>query len=484
MYTSSTELFIRSVAEGMENRHYLNTPSHYITEAFVNEAFRGYERLDEGVMDIVKTLLKPITWPVEKIANFWKDDRELIAEVDKAEKSLPKTTIAALYCEEFADTNIVQDMWDMMCMLKDVFLLRYKHIPWRTAISAAGLVAYYFSPWNITLGTAILNWLGGPDGAAGSGFHLFGGGSADTGVEPTADNVTKVGADAGADTAKTVASSNGGVAQTTTVPQTDIVTKPDPSWKPMDGEPNTFTGKVAPDGHQEIWSYDPDHSQYVDINKPAHGNATDGISASGNGEAIGVKPLRDSSKNVHVEVVTPDGISSDDPTTFLPTNDPNVMISKNGAATFVKDPTPPITGDEPDLVSVEVGTEIDMGDRKAKCIAMVDNATGWDQNGDGVVDTWIENTRRAGSANESVTALLLAGGAAATAGALAFKAHKAAIIDTLKTAEPYLNHLDELLIAFLLWKWFKKDLRDYRKWLVTKDVAKDELKRKSTNRDL
>lgn len=462
MNTMSPELFIRSVANRMENEHYLSRSSHYLTEAFVNEAFRGYERLDEGVMDIVKTLLKPITWPVEKIANFWKNDRELIAEVDKAEKSLPKTTVATLYCQEFADANIVQDMWDMMCMLKDVFLLRYKHIPWRTAISAAGLIAYYFSPWNITLGTAILNWLNGPNGATGSGFHLFGGGSADTGVAPTADNVTKVGADAGAETTKAIANANGEIAQTATAPQADVITKPDPSWTPVEGDPETFNGKVAPDGHQEVWSYDPDNKRYIDINQPASGD-------------VGIRPLQDGSKNVQIDVMTPDGkYSSADSATFLPTDDPNVMVSKDGSATFVQS-TMPVTGNESDLVNVEVGTEIDMGDRTAKCVAVCDNATGWDQNGDGLVDTWIGTPPGGNAANESTSTGV---------NESLFGLDKAMVVDKLKVAEPYLNHLDELLIAFVLWKWFKKDLRDYRKWLVTKDVAKDELKRKQTSRGL
>ena len=121
-YANSPELFIRNIAESMENQHYMQTPGQYITEAFVNEALKGYDRIDEGFMDVMKTLLKPITWPVAKIADFWKKDREFVNEVSKAEKAIPKHVVAALYSEEFANTNIVQDLWDMLCMLKDVVL--------------------------------------------------------------------------------------------------------------------------------------------------------------------------------------------------------------------------------------------------------------------------------------------------------------------------------------------------------------------------
>lgn len=185
-YANSPELFIRNIAESMENHHYMQTPGQYITEAFVNEALKGYDRIDEGFMDVMKTLLKPITWPIAKIADFWKKDRGFVNEVSKAEKAIPKHVVAALYSEEFADTNIVQDLWDMLCMLKDVVLFRYRHIPWRTAISAAGLVLYYLSPWNLTLGTALANWLAsiGTGQGSGLGTTFLGDGSAATGVDP------------------------------------------------------------------------------------------------------------------------------------------------------------------------------------------------------------------------------------------------------------------------------------------------------------
>lgn len=50
-------------------------------------------------------------------------------------------------------------------------------------------------------------------------------------------------------------------------------------------------------------------------------------------------------------------------------------------------------------------------------------------------------------------------------------------MDAAKTAAPYLNALDELLIAFILWKWFRRDLVDYRKWLAAKEVVKDRIAR-------
>jgi hypothetical protein len=39
-----------------------------------------------------------------------------------------------------------------------------------------------------------------------------------------------------------------------------------------------------------------------------------------------------------------------------------------------------------------------------------------------------------------------------------------------------LDCLDELTIVYLLWKWFRYDLKPYRTWLIAKKEAKNDLK--------
>lgn len=39
----------------------------------------------------------------------------------------------------------------------------------------------------------------------------------------------------------------------------------------------------------------------------------------------------------------------------------------------------------------------------------------------------------------------------------------------------FLDSIDELVIVYLLWKWFRGDLVNYRKWLIAKDAAKQDM---------
>lgn len=48
-------------------------------------------------------------------------------------------------------------------------------------------------------------------------------------------------------------------------------------------------------------------------------------------------------------------------------------------------------------------------------------------------------------------------------------------LDTSSISAKILDSIDEITIIYLLWKWFRADLVDYRKWLVAKDIAKNEV---------
>lgn len=48
-------------------------------------------------------------------------------------------------------------------------------------------------------------------------------------------------------------------------------------------------------------------------------------------------------------------------------------------------------------------------------------------------------------------------------------------LDTSSISAKVLDSIDEITIIYLLWKWFRADLVDYRKWLVAKDIAKNEV---------
>lgn len=407
---TEVQKFIAETASSMEAAHYNSSTSlDIITEAYLESTLLESGRIDEGFVDVLKTIGRGISYPIEQVKNFWKHDRELVAEVAKAEKSFPKETIAAIYSMEFADTNIVEDLWDMLCMLKDVILFRYQHIPWRTAVSAAGLALYYFSPYNLTLGTAIVKWLE----SSGGGFagNLFGDGNADAGAEA-------------------VATTPDGVAPGETV--VDV----------------TGNGNSVPNAGET----------YVDVEGPGGGTGSS-----------------------------------------LPTNNPNVDIADGHKVVHYDHYENLDTTTESQELDFKVGETVDLGNgTKAVCTKSEWSSAGtngewtydyaeFDTNGDGVADMVSGvpdadsiqrmNAAHPVKANESVTALATGVAAAAGAGILYYHANKAKIIAGLKVAEPYLNYLDELLIVFLLWKWFKKDLRDYRKWLATKELVNDRKER-------
>lgn len=47
----------------------------------------------------------------------------------------------------------------------------------------------------------------------------------------------------------------------------------------------------------------------------------------------------------------------------------------------------------------------------------------------------------------------------------------------------FLDSIDELVIVYLLWKWFRGDLVNYRKWLIAKDTAKQDMENEEKQPD-
>lgn len=57
-------------------------------------------------------------------------------------------------------------------------------------------------------------------------------------------------------------------------------------------------------------------------------------------------------------------------------------------------------------------------------------------------------------------------------------------MDTGSMTANVLDSIDELVIVYLLWKWFRRDLIEYRKWLIAKDVAKQDIRIEKDNKKL
>ena len=132
------------------------------------------KEIDEGIRDTLDAFWRKmktvLSSPADCIKKVLDKDRELIKKTDENLKMLPKEDLASIYSAEFADASIVDDLTDMIGMLKDVLLMRYKHVPWRTAISACILLAYILSPYNIKLGSGLVKYVGHNTAKAGAVF--------------------------------------------------------------------------------------------------------------------------------------------------------------------------------------------------------------------------------------------------------------------------------------------------------------------------
>ena len=131
-------------------------------DRFFNQIFESQE-INESFKDTLKsvwnTIKTTISKPIDCVKEVLDKDRELIKKTEENLKKIPKEKLAVLYDYEFEDANIIDDLRDMLSMFKDVFLLRYKHLPWRTIISACLLLAYILMPKNLQIGSILNKYL-------------------------------------------------------------------------------------------------------------------------------------------------------------------------------------------------------------------------------------------------------------------------------------------------------------------------------------